>query len=189
MLGDIRLDIDEVLASARGAPLRVVNLEHGPGFAGGRRPLDLVRGGGPISFASHQMPELIDVVSGLSPGTSMLVTDLRIADLRTLAPHLPAGPRVLGFRREIGFWILLGAAAGARPPEWRSPKARPWGCRPALLDARRNSRCAVTVPRRGLTKHAAEVGRRTQAGFDIRAGARLAADRPRCKFASRWPVT
>ena len=127
VLGDIRLDIDEVLASNRSAPLRVLNLERGARFAGGDRPLDLVRDGGPISFASHPMSELIEVVSSRSPGTSMLVTDLRIADLRTLAPNLPPGPRVLGFRREIGLWILLGAAAGARPREWRSPTARPLG--------------------------------------------------------------
>ena len=127
VLGDIRLDIDEVLASDRSAPLRVVNLERGPGFVGGHLPSQLVRDGRPISFASHPMPELIDIVSGLAPGASMLVTDLRIADLKALAPHLPAAPRVLGFRREIGLWILLGTAAGARPREWRSPKARPLG--------------------------------------------------------------
>lgn len=127
VLGDIRLDIDEVLASNRGTPLRVVNLERGPGFVGGHHPLQLARDGRPISFASHPMPELTDIVSGLAPDASMLVTDLRIADLKALAPHLPAAPRVLGFRREIGLWILLGAAAGARPREWRSPKARPLG--------------------------------------------------------------
>ena len=126
VLGDIRLDIDDVLASDHGAPLRVLNLERGTGFSDGR-PLDLVRDGRPISLASYPMPKLIDIVSGLAPGTSMLVTDLHIADLKALAPHLPRGPRVLGFRREIGLWILLGAAAEARPREWRSPKARPLG--------------------------------------------------------------
>lgn len=126
VLGDIRLDIDDVLAGHPGAPLRVVNLEHGPGFAD-RRPLDLVRHGRPISFSSHPLSELVGVVKGLEPGGSMLVTDLRTADLRTLAPHLPPGPRVLGFRHEVGLWILLGAAAEAGPREWSSPKARPFG--------------------------------------------------------------
>jgi len=126
VLGDIRLDIDEVLASDHGAPLQVVNLERETGFAGGH-PLDLVRNGGTISVAAYPLAELIDVVSALAPGGSMLITDLRIEDLRALAPHLPDGPRVLGFRREIGLWVLLGKAAVARPREWRSRKARPLG--------------------------------------------------------------
>ncbi len=127
VLGDIRLDIDEVLASDPGTAVRVVNLEHGHEFAGGDSSLDLVRGGRPISFDARPMPELIDAVAALLPGGSMLVTDLRLADLKELAPHLPPGPRVLGFRREIGLWILLGAAARARPREWHAPEARPLG--------------------------------------------------------------
>ncbi len=38
-------------------------------------------------------------------------------------------PACSGFRSEIGFWMLLGAAATAVPPQWRSPKARPTGMR------------------------------------------------------------
>jgi hypothetical protein len=132
VLGDIRLDIDEVLASDQCGTLEVLNLERGPAFADERHgPLRLVRGGRPISFSSHAMPELIETVASCSPGTSMLVTDLGLTDLKALAPHLPSGRRVLGFKREIGCWLLLGAAAEAAPREWRSPKAKPLGM-PAL---------------------------------------------------------
>lgn len=71
----------------------------------------------------------IDAVAGRAAGASLLLTNLRRADLRALGPRLGSEPRRLGFRREIGFWMLLGAAATAVPPQWRSPTARPTGMR------------------------------------------------------------
>ena len=50
-----------------------------------------------------------------------------LLDLRALAPRLPRKPRLLAFRREVGFWMLLGAAAAAVPEQWRSAKSIPWG--------------------------------------------------------------
>ena len=72
----------------------------------------------------------IDKVGGRPAGASLLLTNLRRADLRGARPAATGpSPAVLGFRREIGFWMLLGAAATAVPPQWRSPKARPTGMR------------------------------------------------------------
>jgi Glycosyltransferase like family len=126
VLGDIRFEIDEVLAAYPGSPLSVANLDREPGPATARPgPVELERRGRPIRFASRSLPELIGELVAQPAGNSMLLTNLRVADLRALCPYLPPGPRLLGYRREIGFWLLLGAAAVARPQEWRSPKARP----------------------------------------------------------------
>jgi hypothetical protein len=132
VLGDIRIDIDEVLAGEQGLPLLVVNLDRMPESANERPgPVELVRGSRPIVFTSRPLSELSEMVANSAPSTSMLLTNLGIADLRSLGSHLPRGPRLLGFRREIGYWMLLGAAAAAAPRSWRSPKARPLGM-PAL---------------------------------------------------------
>jgi len=130
VLGDIRRDIDDVLAGSPDSPLLVVNLEHGPPFADERPgPLELPRRGRPIMLTASTLSAMIDKVAGRPAGASLLLTNLRRADLRALGPRLGSEPRLLGFRREIGFWLLLGAAATAVPPQWRSPKARPTGMR------------------------------------------------------------
>ncbi len=130
VLGDIRRDIDDVLAGSPDSPLLVVNLEHGEPFADERPgPLELPRRGRSIVLTSSSHSAAIDKVVGRPAGASLLLTNLRRADLRALGPRLGTEPRLLGFRREIGFWMLLGAAATAVPPQWRSPKARPTGMR------------------------------------------------------------
>jgi Glycosyltransferase like family len=132
VLSDIRWDIDEVMASQPDLPLVVVNLDREPEFADEHPgPLDLERGGQRIMFTSRPLPQLVEEIASRPPSTSMLVTNLRIADLRSIASRLPRAPRLLGFRREIGFWMLLGPAAGAVPQPWRAPKSIPVGC-PAL---------------------------------------------------------
>ena len=128
VLGDIRLDVDEVMASQPNSPLLVVNLSRDPAFADEiPAPLELLRGGQPVRLTSRRMPDLADAVVAASPSTSILLTNLGIADLRALAPRLPRQARLLGFRREVGFWMLLGAAAAAVPEQWRSAKSIPWG--------------------------------------------------------------
>jgi hypothetical protein len=77
--------------------------------------------------ASRRMPDLAEAVVTASASTSILLTNLGLADLRALAPRLPREARLLGFRREVGFWMLLGAAAAAAPEQWRSPNSTPLG--------------------------------------------------------------
>jgi Glycosyltransferase like family len=131
VLGDIRLDIDDVIAGDLGQRLLVVNRDHGSGFAG-EAPLELMRGATPITLTAQTLPGIVDIVAGAEPATPILLTNLARGDLGALAPHLPRGPRLLGFRREIGYWLLLGRAADATAPSsWRTAKARPFAM-PAL---------------------------------------------------------
>jgi hypothetical protein len=128
VLSDIRFDIDEVMAGHPDSPLCVVNLVHEPGFADeSPGPVELERHGRRITFTSRRLPEVADTIAAQSPSTSVLVTNLQIGDLRTLAPQLRREPRLLGFRREAGYWMLLGAAATAVPEQWRLPKSSPLG--------------------------------------------------------------
>jgi Glycosyltransferase like family len=129
VLSDIRFDIDDVLRDDPSSRLLVVNLDGEPGCAEELQDwLELMRRGRSIILTSRPLPRIIDAIQEWSPDTSMLLTNLGIADLQTLAPHLPPMPRVLGFRREIGYWMLLGAAAAApAPKQWRSSAARPLG--------------------------------------------------------------
>ncbi len=132
VLGDIRMDIDEVIAGEPSAPLLVVNLDREAEFPDPRQgALELVRQGRPIMFSSQPFDRLVETIIASSPSASTLLTNLELADLRALASHLAREPHLLGFRREIGFWMLLGTAAETVPGQWRSPKATPLGM-PAL---------------------------------------------------------
>ncbi len=130
VLGDIRLDIDDLLDSRR-TPLLVINLDRESRFDDGRRgPLTLKRGDREIMLTSEDMAGLVDTVAAWLPSTSILLTNLRLGDLRSLGSRLPRGPRLIGLRWEVGYWMLLGGAA-ATPEQWRSRRATPLGM-PAL---------------------------------------------------------
>jgi Glycosyltransferase like family len=130
VLGDIRLDVDDVIAAKLGEPLLVVNHDRGRAFAD-EAPLELIRGTTSITLTAQPLSGVIEIVANAEPSTPILLTNLDRGDLRALAAHLPRGPRLLGFRREIGYWLLLGPAAASPPPGWRTPKARPFAM-PAL---------------------------------------------------------
>jgi hypothetical protein len=131
VLGDIRLDVDNVIAEDLGQPLLVVNRDQARGFPD-EVPLELIRGTTPITLTARPLPGVTEIVAGADPSTPILLTNLERGDLRALASHLPPGPRLLGFRREIGYWLLLGrAAAATAPASWRTAKAKPFAM-PAL---------------------------------------------------------
>lgn len=127
VLGDIRMDIDDVIAQDGVAPILVVNVDSESDFAGehpGR--LDLVRGREPITVAATPMSGLSKLLAGAGRSDSILVTNLDLGGLRAVEPSLPPGPRLLGFRQEIGYWLLLGPA-GARSSwqTWQTAQATP----------------------------------------------------------------
>jgi hypothetical protein len=135
VLGDIRREIDELLASDADCSLLVINLDPQDEFTDqGASPLGMIRSAHPIELAAEAMPGLIERCAERAPGGSTLLTNLRIGDLRDLrstetsaASRLGGDDRLLGFRREVGYWMLLGPAAAAAPQRWRSPRATPLG--------------------------------------------------------------
>ena len=119
VLGDIRRDIDDVLGQRRPArPCGSSTSNTGSRFADERPgPLELPRHGRPIMLTSSSRSAAIDRSSARPPGASLLLTNLRRADLRALGPRLARpSPRLLGFRSEIGFWMLLGSGGDGGAP-------------------------------------------------------------------------
>jgi hypothetical protein len=120
VLSDIRFDVDEVLASGSDAALSVVNVDHGTESVHRRDQVVLLRHGRPIDLASRRLPDVVEEVAALPAGTSVLLTNLTMSDVRLLFQRLPSGGRLLGFRSAIGFWMLLGPAAEAMPQRWQA---------------------------------------------------------------------
>ena len=100
--------------------------EEGNLLDGPSDPLELVRDGRQISVSLRDTAGVTDAVAEAKPGTSVLVTNLDRAALRELGRRLPPGPRLLGFRREVGHWMVVGPAAAAAPARWRLPRSRPF---------------------------------------------------------------
>jgi len=130
VLADIRRDVDDVLARSPDSNLLVINVERGHRFVeASTEPLEITRRGRRIDVAARPLSGVIETIRSRPPANSLLLTNLRLGDLRSLASGFGREARVLGFRREIGFWMLLGPAAATVPPQWRSPRARPPGMR------------------------------------------------------------
>ena len=136
VLGDIRWDIDDLVAGDPKSELLIVNLDREAEFTDeGTTPLELMRRAYPIKITSAPLPGLIDRLAERDPGSSTLLTNLgiadlralRMADLRALCPDLAGQSCLLGFRAEVGYWLLLGPAASTVPRRWRTPKATPLG--------------------------------------------------------------
>lgn len=128
VLSDIRFDIDEVISGQPHSPLLVVNLDREGSFADEHPgPIELVRHGREIMLTSQRLTEIVDTLAASSRGKPILVTNLRIADIRSLAARVPQTPRIIGFRREVGCWMLFGGAIETVPKQWRLPRATPLG--------------------------------------------------------------
>jgi hypothetical protein len=128
VLADIRLDVDELLSRIPAdARLLAVSVDQQAGFADDRPgPVALTRNGREIDVTSRPPGEVVEATAaaGASP---VLLTNLGLADVRRLAPQLPAERRVLGYRTSLGYWMVIGVATAALPASWRSNQATPLG--------------------------------------------------------------
>lgn len=127
VLGDIRVCIDDVLAGGAD-PLLVVNLDRERTFVEAHpNPLVLKRLGQEMHVTSGGPERAIAAIRTAPEGANVLVSDLQVRDLRTLAPHLSTTRPLLGFRREIGYWLLVGPSVGHVAARLRSPRSMPVG--------------------------------------------------------------
>ena len=122
VLGDIRRDIDDVLARSPGSPLLVVNLEHGPPFADERPgPLELPRRGRPIMLTASSLSDAIDKVAGRAGRRpSLFLTNPPRRDLRAAAPPGPSP----------ACWAFAGKSASGCSSEPRRRRCPRSGGRP-----------------------------------------------------------
>jgi hypothetical protein len=128
VLADVRLDIDDVLARITAdAPLLVINLDAHGDFVDERPgPLALTRQGRPILLTSGTRGELPASIEAAGDGP-VLMTNLRLDDVRALSGRLAARRPVMGFWTSLGYWALFGVPRSALPPYWRERRATPFG--------------------------------------------------------------
>ncbi len=132
VLGDIRNDVDDILAELPSeTPLLVINVDHDSTFADpGADVLALTRAGRPIRLSSRPLEDVASAIPRSALDGPLLVTNLNLADLGSVASQLPSDRRVVGFD-SVYYWMVLGVAPAAMPAAWRSPRATPLGM-PAL---------------------------------------------------------
>ena len=127
VLGDFRWCIDELLAGGAD-PLLIVNLDREGAFVDDRPdPLVLKRLGYELRVTSGGPERAIASIRTAPTGANVLVTGLRVHDLRALAPHLVNSRPLLGFRREVGYWLLVSPSVGHVAARLRSPRSTPVG--------------------------------------------------------------
>ncbi len=131
VLADIRLDVDDLIARVPPeTPLLVVNADRYGSFADERPgPLALTRLGRPVLVTSAPVAGVPAAVLGSGATGPVLITNLELGDLRTLAEQLPAERRILGYRTSTGYWMLIGATPAMIPAQWLGPQATPVGMR------------------------------------------------------------
>jgi hypothetical protein len=130
VLVDIRSSIDDVLASGAN-PLLIVNVDRDGTFVEDRPdPLMLNRLGYELRVTSGGRDRALDSIRAAPAGSSMLLSGLRAGDLRAIAPHLTMiGRPLLGFRREIGYWLLLGPSVDRVAARLSCRRSTPVGMR------------------------------------------------------------
>ena len=129
VLGDIRWLIDQVLDGGSD-PLLVVNLDRAGTFVEDRpNPLVLTRLGRELRMTSGDAEHAV-VALQRAGNANVLATGLRLADLRAVAPHLRASCPLLGYRREIGYWLLVGPSVGDVAARLRTQRSTPAGMGP-----------------------------------------------------------
>jgi hypothetical protein len=127
VLGDIRWCIDDLLAGGAD-PLLIVNLDRDGTFIDDRpNPLVLKRFEHEVRATSGGPELAIGSIRTAPAGTDVLVSGLRVHDLRALAPHLSNTHPLLGFRREVGYWLLVGPSVGHVTARLRAPRSTPVG--------------------------------------------------------------
>jgi hypothetical protein len=127
VLGDIRWRIDDLLAGGA-SPLLIVNLDREGAFVDDRPdPLVLKRLDHDLRVTSGGLQRVIASIRTAPAGASVLVSGLRVRDLRALAPCLSNGRPLLGFRREVGYWLLVGPSVGNVAARLRSRRSTPFG--------------------------------------------------------------
>jgi hypothetical protein len=127
VLGDIRWSIDDLLAGGAD-PLLIVNLDTEGAFVDDRPdPLVLNRLEHELRMTSGGLDRAIASIRTAQAGANVLVSGLRVRDLAALAPHLSNTRPLLGFRREIGYWLLVSPSVGRVAARLRSQRSTPAG--------------------------------------------------------------
>jgi hypothetical protein len=128
VLADVRLDIDDVIARLpAGAPLLVISVDaHGDFIDERPGPLALPRANRPVLLTSGTRGQVAAALEA-AEDRHVLLTNLRLDDVRALAGRLAARRPIMGFWTSLGYWALLGVPGSALPASWWERRATPLG--------------------------------------------------------------
>jgi hypothetical protein len=126
VLADLRMCIDDLLALAD--PLVLVNLDRDGTFVDDRpEPLVLLRHDRELHVTSGDVDKVIAAIRSREACTSVLLSGLGMGDLRALAPYVADTCSLLGYRGEVGYWLLVGPSASGVAERLRSQRSTPVG--------------------------------------------------------------
>jgi hypothetical protein len=126
LLGDIRMCIDDLLAIAD--PLLTINLDREGTFVEDRPdPLVLRRLERELHVTSGGVEKTIASIRAAPEGINVLVSGLTFRDLRALARHVSHTGSLLGYRGEVGYWLLVGPSVPDVAARLRSRRSTPVG--------------------------------------------------------------
>jgi hypothetical protein len=130
VLADIRIDVDDVLALCPNRRLYVIN-RLGTELSGHSNfePLELQRGAGTVVFHACNAAQLPQVLARQPERSWRLVTNLSLDDMLAFNRASLKSVQLLGYWREIGYWVLLGDISASLVPKWRSARATPLAMR------------------------------------------------------------
>ena len=80
-----------------------------------------------ISVTSGAPEMAVGSIRSAAQDANVLVSGLSARDLRSYAPHLWNRRALLGFRREVGYWLLVGPSAVQAATRLRSQRSMPVG--------------------------------------------------------------
>lgn len=125
VLGDIRVDIDRVLAETDSS-LLIANLDGTNDFVESRpSPISLDRIGREIQVASMEFNAMRTLARSVNSRQTILFTNLTVAAVRVLGGDLRDRRHVIGIHSDTHHWILVDPPAGATERVWHHRSARP----------------------------------------------------------------
>jgi hypothetical protein len=127
VLGDIRWRIDDLLDGGVD-PLLIVNLDRERAFVeDDPDPLLLTRLGYTMHVTSGGPEQALAAIRAAPAMSSVLLSGLGVRDLRDVSPHLSGTRPLLGYRREVGYWLLVGPRVAHLAARLRSRRSTPAG--------------------------------------------------------------
>ena len=127
VLADIRLDVDDVIASSKGT-FGIFNLDATGLFVEALSDgLLLHRRGYPVEFRSGRLTQLTGYLRSSGSSGTILLTNLDTGSLPAIVDELGAREHISGLHDDLGVWMLLEPPASGLPAVWRTKPAIPLG--------------------------------------------------------------
>lgn len=109
-------------------PRLIVNLDRSGAFVDDDPdPLVLTRLGFEIHVTSGGPDQAVAAIRAAPAGSSVPLSGLWLRDLRAVSPHLSRTRPLLGYRREVGYWLVVGPRVAQLAARLRSRRSAPAG--------------------------------------------------------------